>query len=505
MAGVIRGAGEPVAPGEPRIWDDATTAETFPGATAPLTFTLAAGIHGRVCHEYARSLGVPADQLAQLDAWTPYLLGSFHGRVYLDLPHWYRLAAIGPGHRLNRRGLEAALGAADPLLDEIAETLRPFTFESRGRRIRSRIRTTGAFVHWALRMESTMREFRTEFDRVCDRYEAMDYVHGEHAYAEYRRLDRELILLWGPVTVLDALALILTGAVAALTDAYLPEAPASFRYMALRPPVDTGSPGAPETPVAGEPVVTGADPVAYLDRTLGGPRRWLYDLVRVRAARCTAHRETIRSSRARAAGLIAAMIRVMARDLAGRALLDDSADIRYLTAGELRDCYDRVPIPDLRARIAARKAAHVSGELSAPVRFSTEGPDFSDSELAEQGWAPRARIAAAREGDVLTGTASTAGVAEGTAVVADRSGAPAPGVLVTEDADPHWVAALPSASALVIEHGGPLTVVATVARALGVPTVVRVPGCTAKLRTGMRLRVDGSAGTVTVLSGVGRR
>lgn len=505
MAGVIRGAGEPVAPGEPRIWDDATTVEDFPAATAPLAFTLAAGIHGRVCREYARSLGVPADQLAQMDAWTPYLLGSFHGRVYLDLLHWYRLAAIAPGHRSSRRGLEAVLGAADPLLDEIAETLRPFTFESRGHRLRSRIRTTGVFVHRALRMESMMREFRTEFDRVCDRYEATDYVHGEHAYAEYRRLDRELILLWGPVTVLDALALILTGAVVALTELYLPEASPSFRYTALRPPGDTASPGTPEQPAAGQRVGTGVNPDAYLDRTLGGPRRWLYDLVRVRAARCAAHRETIRSSRIRAAGLVEAMIRVMARDLAGRAFLDDSADIRYLTAGELRDCYDRVPIPDLRARITARKAAHATGGFSAPVRFSTEGPDFSDSELAEQGWAPRGRIAAAGDGEVLTGTASAAGVAEGTAVVADRSGDPAPGILVTESADPRWVAALPSASALVIEHGGPLTVVATVARALGVPTVVRVPGGTAKLRTGMRLRVDGSAGTVTVLSGAGRR
>ncbi|WP_051714779.1 PEP-utilizing enzyme [Nocardia rhamnosiphila] len=505
MAGVIRGAGEPVAPGEPRIWDDATTTEAFPGATAPLVFTLAAGIHGRVCREYARSLGVPADQLAQTDAWTPYLLGSFHGRVYLDLLHWYRLAAIAPGQRLNRRGLEAVLGAADPLLDEIAETLRPFTFESGARRVRSRARTTAAFVHRALRTESMMREFRTEFGRVCDRYEATDYRHGEHAYAEYRRLDRELVLLWGPVTVLDALALILTGAVVALTEAYLPEAPASFRYVALRPPADIGSPGASETPAVGEPVVTGEDPDAYLDRMLSGPRRWLYDLVRVRAARCAAHRDTIRSSRTRAAGLAEAMIRVMADDLAGRAILRESADIRYLTAGELRDCYDRVPIPDLQARIAARKAAHAAGELSAPVRFSTEGPDFSDGELAEQGWTPRARIAAAHDGEVLTGTASAAGVAEGAAVVVDRSGDPAPGVLVTESADPHWVAALPSASALVIEHGGPLTAVATVARALGVPTVVRVPGCTAKLRTGMRLRVDGSAGTVTVLSGVGRR
>ncbi|GGL34832.1 PEP-utilizing enzyme [Nocardia jinanensis] len=493
MTAVIRGAGEPVAPGEPRIWDDATAAQTFPGITSPLAFTVAAGIHGRVAREYARCLEVPDDQVAQTDSWTPYLLGSFHGRVYGNLLHWYRLAGIGPGYRLNCRALEEVLGATDRVPEEVARSLSPFTFDSRVRRVRSRLWTTGVFLRRALRIEAMMREFRTEFDRVCDRYEGTEYVHGEHAYAEYRRLDRELVLLWGPTTVLDSVVLTLMGAVVALTETYLPEAPRSFRYAAVRPSVATGAPG-----------ITGIEPDTYLDGTLGGLRRRLYDLVRVRAARCAAHRDSIRASRARAVGILDPMIRVMAGDLAARAVLREPGDIDYLTVGELCGCYDRVPIPDLRVRIAARKAARAAADgLSAPVRFSTEGAEVSDAQLAEQGWAPCTQIPPARDGEVLTGTASTTGLVEGPAVVARRLRDVSSGILVTESADPDWVATLPSVSGLVIEHGGPLTAVATVARELGVPTVVRVPEATAKLRTGMRIRVDGSTGTVTVLSGVG--
>ncbi|WP_327147946.1 PEP-utilizing enzyme [Nocardia sp. NBC_01329] len=499
MTAVIRGAAEPVAPGEPRIWDDATAVQTFPGITSPLAFTIAAGIYGRVCREYARSLGVPDEQVEQTDSWTPYLLGSFHGRVYGNLLHWYRLAGIAPGYRLSRRALEDMLGATDPVPDEVAESLSPFTFDSRAHRIRSRIRTTGVFLRRAWRIEAMMRDFRTEFDRVCDRYEPGDYVHGEHAYAEYRRLDRELVLLWGPVTVLDAVVLTLMGAVVALTDSYLPEASRAFRYAAVRPGVAIGS-----AVESGSPGATGIDPDDYLDERLGGIRRRLYDLVRVRAARCAAHRESVRSSRARAAGILEAMIRVMAADLAARGILRDPGDIDCLTAGELRGCYDRAPMPDLGARIAERKAARAAaGGLSAPVRFSTEGAEVSDVQLTEQGWAARTAISAAHDHEVLAGTASTAGVVEGPAVVARRLRDMTPGILVAENADPAWVAALPSASALVIEHGGPLTAVATVARELGVPTVVRVPAATARLRTGMRIRVDGSTGTVTVLSGAG--
>lgn len=49
--------------------------------------------------------------------------------------------------------------------------------------------------------------------------------------------------------------------------------------------------------------------------------------------------------------------------------------------------------------------------------------------------------------------------------------------------------------------GQPLTHVAIVARELGVPTVVQVKDITKRIRTGMRIRVDGTTGTVTVLSG----
>jgi pyruvate,water dikinase len=51
----------------------------------------------------------------------------------------------------------------------------------------------------------------------------------------------------------------------------------------------------------------------------------------------------------------------------------------------------------------------------------------------------------------------------------------------------------------VVERGSPLTHVAVVARELGIPTVVQVKGATREIRTGMRVRVDGGAGLVTIL------
>ncbi len=587
-AAVIRGAGEDVPAGEIRIWDNSNIIESFQGITSPLTFTVAAGIYGRVYRGYAKSLGVTGAQLRQTDTWTPHLLGCFHGRVYYNLLHWYRMVGIAPGYPLNRRVLEAALGVAEPLPDEIARTLRPFTFDSWPRRAWSRARTTAVYARRIARIDAMMQDFYTEFYRVYDRYDAMDYVNGEHAYAAYRRVDRDLVLRWGPMMVLDAILLTLTGTMYLLTKAFLPGAPESFLYAVVGPGADIESaeparamtelarraqaepelaavvmstepgrayqalrergyadflaavddyldrygyrsvdelkleaPDLREDPAglfvllrsalgrvaAPEPVAGAAvpDPGVYLDERLGGGiRRRVYERVRAKTARCAAHREGLRFCRTRAFGIVKRMIRVMGRDLAARGIIDDFPDVFLLTVDELRNCYDQVPMPDLRARIAARKVARTAdAELVAPARFTTVGPEFTEDELAAQGWVPLTETPAAADGDVLAGTPSASGVVEGTAVVAHEPRDVAGGILIAYRTDPGWVAALPSASALVIERGSPLTHVAIVARELGVPTVVQVPGCTARLRSGMRIRVDGAAGTVTVLSGGG--
>ncbi|WP_280434345.1 PEP/pyruvate-binding domain-containing protein [Nocardia carnea] len=482
-AAVLRGAGEPVAPGEPRIWAAANEFEILPGPVSPLTFTMAADLYGRVYRGYAQSLGVPKEQIRQIDSWSPYLLGIFHGRVYVNLLHWYRTAGIAPGYSLARPAVATVIGVGEPLPDEHAKTLQPFVFDNGWRRAWSRVRTAVVYLRRILAIDAMMREFHDEFSRLYDRYDTMEYIHGEHAYAEYRRLDRDLVLWWGPTTVLDAIQLTLTGTVLLLTKAFLPGAPESL--------VDSRA----------EP---GSDPDDYLDAHLGGIRRSLYDRVRAGSARCAAHREQLQFYRTRAFGSIERMIRVMGRDLVARGIIDDAADIFLLTVDELRNCYDRVPVPDLAARITARKVARTAdADMVAPVRFTTLGPELTDVELAQRGWVPLAETPPAAPGDVLAGFPSAPGVVEGVAELVDEPRDVAGGILVVRRADPGWAAALPSSAALVAELGDPLTPVATIARELGVPAVLRVPGCRRKLRTGMRIRVDGAAGTVTVLSGGG--
>ena len=73
-------------------------------------------------------------------------------------------------------------------------------------------------------------------------------------------------------------------------------------------------------------------------------------------------------------------------------------------------------------------------------------------------------------------------------------------ILVTVTTNVGWTPLFPRLAAVVTDVGAPLSHAAIVARELGLPAVVGCGDATARLKTGDRIRVDGAAGTVTVLA-----
>jgi len=72
-------------------------------------------------------------------------------------------------------------------------------------------------------------------------------------------------------------------------------------------------------------------------------------------------------------------------------------------------------------------------------------------------------------------------------------------ILVTARTDPGWVPLYPAISGLLVERGSLLSHSAIVAREMGIPAIVSIPGLTKTLKTGMRIRMDGKSGTITIL------
>jgi pyruvate,water dikinase len=103
------------------------------------------------------------------------------------------------------------------------------------------------------------------------------------------------------------------------------------------------------------------------------------------------------------------------------------------------------------------------------------------------------------DGGNWQGVAVSKGIAEAEVVVmlepnltADVRGK----ILVSKMTDPGWVFLMSQASALISEKGSLLSHTAIVGRELGIPVVVAVPGITKVLKTGDKVRVNGSTGVV---------
>jgi phosphohistidine swiveling domain-containing protein len=105
-------------------------------------------------------------------------------------------------------------------------------------------------------------------------------------------------------------------------------------------------------------------------------------------------------------------------------------------------------------------------------------------------------------GALLYGTPASSGQAEGIAKVltdphhADlRKGE----ILVTRYTDPAWTPLFFTASALITELGGVLSHGSVIAREVGLPAIVGVADATTRIKSGQRLRVDATEGTVELL------
>jgi pyruvate,water dikinase len=163
---------------------------------------------------------------------------------------------------------------------------------------------------------------------------------------------------------------------------------------------------------------------------------------------------------------------------------------------------------DLRGVAAVRKAEYevFQNDLPLPDRFITYGVAGSsmqhigvlqDADLLKD-------LRKSDDPNVLYGTPCCPGQIEGVVRVVkqmtDASGLSGE-ILVTERTDPGWVPLYPSCSGLLIERGSLLSHSAVVARELGLPTIVGISGgLMAKLKTGMRVRIDAGRGEVRILS-----
>ncbi len=201
-------------------------------------------------------------------------------------------------------------------------------------------------------------------------------------------------------------------------------------------------------------------------------------------------RERMREFSSQCYAIVRAYVVEAGARLAAAGTLEYADDAFQLDIHELSDLVaGRVEITELAPRIAYRRALYAGyRDLTPPHELG--------------GGVTVGAVRAIGDGD-LTGLGCSPGIAEGTARVitslADIDQLREGDILVTRFTDPGWTPALGLVAAVVTEVGGMLSHAAVIGREYGIPAVLNVAGATSAVRSGQRIRVDGSAGVISVL------
>ncbi|NKY28693.1 PEP-utilizing enzyme [Nocardia gamkensis] len=203
------------------------------------------------------------------------------------------------------------------------------------------------------------------------------------------------------------------------------------------------------------------------------------------AAGATMARERVRDAVVRYTHCLRLAVRERAGRLIREGRLQRAEDACFLTLDEIL----WAPA-DLTERVARRRA-----ELT-----WLQGIRMPDVIAGD--WEPLSDADALAPGESLTGIGVSSGVVEGTVKrVLSLDDDIEPGdILVASVTDTGHTAMFAYAAAVVTDIGGSASHAAIVAREFGIPCVVDTKTASAALADGQRVRVDGSAGTVTLLA-----
>ena len=197
------------------------------------------------------------------------------------------------------------------------------------------------------------------------------------------------------------------------------------------------------------------------------------------------------------------------RKLVENGRLDRPDDVLFMRYNELRMLIGDPTAFDAPGIVAERRAERDAAKRVKPRNWvGTVTPtQLGFPYLVNWGYPERFYQEASADTSTIKGIAGSPGVAEGVARVVmtvDEFDAVSEGdILVCQMTNPAWVVLFTKIAALVTDTGGTTSHPAVLSREFGIPAVIGTSTATHTIRTGDRIRVDGSNGVVEILETAG--
>jgi phosphohistidine swiveling domain-containing protein len=579
--------------GRRTIWDNSNIVESYSGVATPLTFSFAREIYEYVYREFCRLMGVPERVLTEHEETFQNMLGLVRGRLFYNLLNWYRVLAMLPGFRVNRRFMEQMMGVKEALPDAVAAEIVASASRTRALDALYLVRTVGRLIVNHLTLNRRVDAFYARLDAALALpTPALEDRRIDELVVHYRDLRERLLLSWDAPLINDFFAMIYYGLLRHLVMRWcgdpggtlqndliggsggIVSAEPAVRMQRLArlaaghtPLIDCLTRGSADeirdalqghaefmkqyreylakfgdrtvnelklesavlhdNPLplfravgalaqqyaAADPGEDYAAPLSPADRLrmeskrrvsealAGHPlRRLLFGSVLRHAQRRVRDRENLRLERTRLFGRVRRIFLEIGRRLHAVERIEEPRDIFYLEVDEvLAFAEGRSTTTDLRALTALRKREFREYADGPPPddRFETRGAVYYGHDF--RGAEPPAPTS----GDDRHGLGCCPGIVCGPVRVVTDPTAVDLGqraILVAEHTDPGWIMVFPSAYGLLVERGSLLSHAAIVARELGIPAIVSLPGITRWLKDDDWVEMDGSTGIVRRIS-----
>jgi pyruvate,water dikinase len=230
------------------------------------------------------------------------------------------------------------------------------------------------------------------------------------------------------------------------------------------------------------------------------PRQFIFNRVLNFSRKGVSFREYQRFARTKMFGIARFVFNAMGRKFFALNVIADPKDIFWLTTEEIFSFVEGYAVSkNLKGIVSARKEEYAGYNDDLGQRIFTRGAVYTNrfkDETAD-------RFVFDEKEGVLRGTSCCPGIVRGRVKVIrspnddmslDNE------ILVAGKTDPGWVPLYPAAKGVLIERGSILSHSSIVAREMGLPAIVGIPGILEVLKTGDEVEMDGAAGTVTILN-----
>jgi phosphohistidine swiveling domain-containing protein len=191
--------------------------------------------------------------------------------------------------------------------------------------------------------------------------------------------------------------------------------------------------------------------------------------------------------------------------LTGMGLLDQPDDVMFLVYNELREYIGDAGAVDARALVAKRRADREAAYRLRPPDWigTATATQLAVPYLANWGFPAKFQRKPAQVDSQVVGIAGSPGVVEGEARVVlttDEFDQVRKGdIVVCQMTNPAWVALFTKMAGLVTDAGGVTSHAAVLSREFAIPAVIGTSVATRTIKSGDRIRVNGTTGVVEIL------